>query len=316
MTGASFFSVSHQKGGKAQTDPSATWGPNRLPLVAPSVLDVNPGRGRLYNVLENSTEELPVASSFLGFKAESFAFFQDLSQHNNKTWFDQNRTRYEEHVTGTFRGLLETLTPFLLELNPQFETSGKTNGNFSRINRDIRFSKDKSPYKPNYYLYVYDRRHDRGHAGRLYVGLSADCVTVGFSIYDTWRGPKGALQTVFRRRLMEERELFQKLLADSVRAKHYETYWHRQEGGEWVQHPGLPRRDADWQSLQAWIVRKAYLPNSRAVAEPAFAGHVERVFKDLYPLYVFTSELGFHRDRGASSPRGKLKIKSSQGNRN
>jgi uncharacterized protein (TIGR02453 family) len=108
-----------------------------------------------------------VASSFHGFKAESFAFFQDLAQHNNKAWFDQNRVRYEEHVTGAFRALLETLSPFFLDLNPQFEISGKTNGNFSRINRDIRFSKDKSPYKPNYYLYVYDRRHNRGHAGRL-----------------------------------------------------------------------------------------------------------------------------------------------------
>jgi uncharacterized protein (TIGR02453 family) len=259
MTGASFFSVSHQKRGKTQFKPP--------------------------------TEETPVASSFPGFTAESFAFFQDLLQHNNKGWFDQNRARYEKHVIGIFRGLLETLTPFLLTLNPQFETTGKTNGNFSRINRDIRFSKDKTPYKPNYYLYVYDGRHDRAHAGRLYVGLSADCVTVGFSIYDTWRGPKGALQTIFRKRLETERELFGRLLEQAVRSKRYQTYWHRQQASEWVQHSGLPRRDADWQTLQAWIVRKVYLPNSRAVAAPAFAADVERIFKDLYPLYVFTSEL-------------------------
>ena len=231
-----------------------------------------------------------MASSFSGFRAESFAFFQELARNNNKGWFDQNRVRYEEHVTGAFRGLLETLTPFLLALDPQFEVSGRTNGNFSRINRDIRFSKDKSPYKSNYYLYVYDRRHDRGHAGRLYVGLSADCVTVGFSIYDTWRGPKGALQTVFRKRLVTDRKHFDSLLQQTVRGKRYETYWHRQEDGEWVQHPGLPRRDDDWQTLQAWIVRKVYLPNSRVVAKPAFAHEVERIFKDLYPLYRFTSD--------------------------
>jgi hypothetical protein len=160
------------------------------------------------------TEETPVASSFPGFTPESFTFFQELSQHNNKGWFDENRARYEEHVTGAFRALLQTLTPFLLTLNTQFEISGKTNGNFSRINRDIRFSTDKSPYQ---------------------------------------------------------------------------TYWHRQEGGEWVQHPGLPRREDDWQTLQAWIVRKVYLPNSRAVKTPTFASEVERIFKDLYPLYLFTS---------------------------
>jgi len=233
-----------------------------------------------------------MSSSFQGFTAESFAFFQDLSQHNNKGWFDRNRALYEQHVTGVFRSLLETLTPFLLKLNPQFETSGKTNGNFSRINRDIRFSKDKTPYKPNYYLYVYDGRHDRGHAGRLYVGLAAECVTVGFSVYDTWKGPKGALQTVFRKRLEAERKQFDRLVQRTVKSKHYQTYWHRDDGGEWVQHPGLPRRDTDWLTLQAWIVRKVYLPNSRAVATPAFATEVERIFKDLYPLYVFTSEPG------------------------
>ena len=86
-----------------------------------------------------------MASLFPGFSSESFAFFQDLSRNNNKGWFDQNRARYEEHVSGAFRALLETLTPFLLKLNSQFETSGRTNGNFSRINRDIRFTKDKSP---------------------------------------------------------------------------------------------------------------------------------------------------------------------------
>ncbi len=235
------------------------------------------------------TKQTLVASSFPGFTAESFAFFQELTQHNNKSWFDQNRARYDEHVTGAFRALLENLAPFLLTLNPQFEISGKTNGNFSRINRDIRFSKDKTPYKPNYYLYVYDRRHDRGHAGRLYVGLSADCATVGFSVYDSWRGPKGALQTIFRKRLVSERKLFDRLIEQTVRGGRYETYWHREEGGEWAQHRGLPRRDDDWQTLQAWIVRKVYLPNSRAVSSPAFASHVERIFKQLYPLCLFTS---------------------------
>ena len=126
--------------------------------------------------------------------------------------------RYDQHVVGAFRGLLETLTPALLKLNPHFEVGGKTNGSFSRINRDIRFSKDKSPYKSNYYLYAYDGRHDRGHAGRLYVGLSADCLTVGFSIYGSWRGPKAALETVFRKRVAAHPELFETLLARVVRA--------------------------------------------------------------------------------------------------
>jgi len=246
--------------------------------------------------------ETTVANAFQGFSGDSFRFFAELARHNQKAWFDDNRARYEQHVVGAFRGLLEALTPFLVKLNPQFETGGKTNGNFSRINRDIRFSKDKSPYKPNFYLYAYDSRHDRGHAGRLYVGLSADCLTVGFSIYGTWKGPKGALETVFRKRLAAHPQEFQNLLARVVRARRYEAYWHREEKGEWTQHAGLPRRAEDWSTLHAWIVRKVFLPNARGLATPKFAQQVERIFGELYPLYVFTS---------VTSPRWEAELKKA-----
>ncbi len=230
---------------------------------------------------------------FSGFTSESFEFFRELARNNNKPWFDQNRAHYEEHVTGAFRALLSVLEPFLLDLNPHFETSGKTNRNFSRINRDIRFSKDKSPYKQNYYLYVFDSRRDRQTDGRLYVGLSAECVTVGFSIYGTWKpGANSALETVFRKRLRDEPKDFHRLCARIVRGRRYETYWYRQEQGkgEWAQHAGLPRRPEDSESLQAWVVRKVFLPQARTLGSPAFARQVQRIFAELYPLYVFSSE--------------------------
>jgi uncharacterized protein (TIGR02453 family) len=251
-------------------------------------------------------EETPVTTDFQGFTAESFSFFEELARNNHKAWFDANRARYDQHVVGAFRGLLEALTPFLTKLNPHFETGGKTNGNFSRINRDIRFSKDKSPYKPNFYLYVYDSRHDRGHAGRLYVGLSADCLTVGFSIYGSWRGPKGALETLFRKRLVSHRAAFEGLLALIVRGRRFETYWHREEKGDWAQHPGLPRRDEDWLTLHAWIVRKVFLPNARGLSTPGFARQVESIFTELYPLYIFTS---------VSTPKWEAELKKATGRR-
>ncbi len=242
------------------------------------------------------------ATTFQGFTPESFLFFEELARNNQKSWFDANRARYDQHVVGCFRGLLQTLTPALLKLNPHFEVGGKTNGSFSRINRDIRFSKDKSPYKSNFYLYVYDGRRDRDHAGRLYVGLCADCLTAGFSIYGSWRGPKGALETLFRKRVAAHRETFENLLAHIVRARRYETYWHRQEKGEWTQHPGLPRRDEEWQTLQAWIVRKVFLPTARGLGTPDFAKTVERIFAELYPLFVFTS---------VTSPQWETEIKEA-----
>ncbi len=234
--------------------------------------------------------EMRFEGGFRGFTAESFGFFRELAENNNKPWFDLNRPRYDEHVAGAFRGLLAELEPSLLKLNPNFETAGKTNRNFSRINRDIRFSRDKTPYKPNYYLYVFDRRGERGDVGRLYVGLSADCVTVGFSIYgDGGRSDTSALKTVFRKRLETHGALLQKLVGKILARRRYETYWHRQEKGEWTTHPGLPKRPEDWQTLQAWIVRKVFEPNARSLASPAFAGEVLKIFRELYPVVVFTS---------------------------
>ena len=98
------------------------------------------------------------------------------------------------------------------------------------------------------------------------------------------------------------RELFGALLANVVRAKKYETYWHREEKGEWAQHSGLPRRDEDWHTLHAWVVRKVFLPNSRRLATPAFAQTVERIFAELYPLVVFSSE---------STPKWEAEIKKA-----
>ena len=233
-----------------------------------------------------------MAGEFQGFTADSFLFFAELARNNQKAWFDANRARYDQYIVGAFRGLLQAITPALLNLNPHFEVGGKTNRSFSRINRDIRFAKDKRPYKSNYYLYAYDGRHDRGHAGQLYVGLSADCLTVGFSIYGSWRGPKGALETLFRKRLASNPDEFAALLAKVVPPRRYETYWHREEKGDWKQYPGLPRRAEDWQTLQAWVVRKVFLPNARGIGTPAFAQTVERIFNELYPLVVFTSAAG------------------------
>ena len=242
-----------------------------------------------------------MSSVFQGFREQSFRFFRELAKNNNKPWFDAHRDVYDEHVTGAFRGLLVNLEPALLELNPQFETAGKTNGNFSRINRDIRFSKDKSPYKSNYYLRVYDARRSPKTDGCLYVGLSADCLTAGFCTYGAWgRGPKGALETVFRARFGKERAAFDQMLRQIVSRGRYETYWHRQEQRDWAQHPGLPRRDEDWLTLQGWIVRRVFEPGAKGLGTPQVAGRIEKVFRDLYPLYAFTSLTGSRWRKGLS----------------
>lgn len=80
------------------------------------------------------------------FTAPALAFMRDLVQHNNREWFQANRPRYDAakaELCGVTERVLAGLSPF----EPLANTAVKDC--IFRINRDIRFSKDKAPYKPN-----------------------------------------------------------------------------------------------------------------------------------------------------------------------
>src|SRR5882757_10555769 len=107
-------------------------------------------------------------------------FFRQLSRNNSKEWMDANRERYRSDVVEAFRALLAALAPAALKLQADFDTSGRTGVNFSRINRDIRFARDKTPYRPQMYLTFPDPAATENSTTQIYVGISAEVVTSGF----------------------------------------------------------------------------------------------------------------------------------------
>ncbi len=79
------------------------------------------------------------------FTPDYLKFFMELAPNNNKDWFDMNRDRYKKSVKEPFENFVEKL---VTELRKTEEISGLKPADFIfRINKDIRFSKDKSPYK-------------------------------------------------------------------------------------------------------------------------------------------------------------------------
>ncbi len=80
------------------------------------------------------------------FTMEYFEFFIELTLNNSKTWFDENRARYEKIVRPQFIKFAQELKSELVKINADFEQMDVKKSMF-RINRDIRFSKDKTPYK-------------------------------------------------------------------------------------------------------------------------------------------------------------------------
>jgi len=221
-------------------------------------------------------------AAFRGFSPDSFAFFRRLARNNRKEWFERNRPAYEEDVVGPLRGLFSALSPVVLGLSPDFEVSGRTGRNFSRINRDIRFARDKSPYHHNIYLY-FTRAAVAQWDARLYLGVSADGVTTGFA---TYHRPGGSMVRLLKPRRAEDPKAVGGLLTRLGRR--YEIYWHGTEKSEWKKYAGPPRSDPDWKRAKALVVRKLFPPSQAELLSPRFARTAGVIFRQLFPLYALS----------------------------
>src|SRR6266481_5299523 len=218
------------------------------------------------------------------FKKEIFQFFRELGRHNKKVWMDANRERYRETVVLPFRRLCEELSPVVLKLDPRFDTLGRRGANFSRINRDIRFAKDKTPYHPHMYLKFSVPLTGEMKSGQLYTGISSDTVTAGFRIYAEPKRKLSSIALIAEPRITRNPKW---LVQQKKRlGKKYESYWYATVKGEWTKHDGWPTA-ADWPKLQAWIVRKKLSPT--AATRASFCAELAKIFRDVYAFLKFTS---------------------------
>jgi uncharacterized protein (TIGR02453 family) len=219
------------------------------------------------------------------FTREAFQFFKDLGRNNRKEWMDANRDRYQSSVVQPFRRLLEELAPAALKLDSRFDTSGRTGPNFSRINRDIRFAKDKTLYKTQMYLKFSVPAPGKRETGQLYVGLSVETVTAGFRIYSGGKRKESTLALIAEPRVNADSGWIAK--QRKRLGRRYESYWYTMEKGEWTRHSGWPAAAENWKKILAWIVRRKFAPV--AATRASFPREASKTFHDLYPLLRFTS---------------------------
>jgi len=106
------------------------------------------------------------------FTKAALTFFRGLARHNEKSWFEAHRDEYEAEVRQPMRELIEDLDTRFAEFAP--EIGGDPKRSMFRINRDIRFSKDKSPYKTHAACWFHHL-----NAART-VGSEADAGSAGY----------------------------------------------------------------------------------------------------------------------------------------
>lgn len=111
-------------------------------------------------------------------KESFFNFLDQLSKNNSKEWFDMNRARYETDVKKPFEEFSIALGSKISEYDPEIMKDYKKC--IFRINRDIRFSKNKTPYKTNRSVaYSKNGKNDLADPG-YYIQLGAEqCMIAG-----------------------------------------------------------------------------------------------------------------------------------------
>jgi uncharacterized protein (TIGR02453 family) len=107
--------------------------------------------------------------SFQGFPAEGLKFLKDLAAHNRRPWFEAHKGIYQESLLRPAQAFVNALGESLHRAWPVIGYDDRTNGQGSlhRIYRDIRFSKDKTPYKTHLGIFFWygSGKKDMNHPG-------------------------------------------------------------------------------------------------------------------------------------------------------
>jgi uncharacterized protein (TIGR02453 family) len=135
---------------------------------------------------------------FSGFAPETFAFLADLAANNRRDWFEANRERYERAWRAPALDFITALSPGMAAMEPPLKAVPKLNASLRRINRDTRFSADKTPYEPWLHLIFWPGEQANKGAGFHFV-LRADGIGYGAGRY----GFDGELLERYRARLQD-----------------------------------------------------------------------------------------------------------------
>jgi uncharacterized protein (TIGR02453 family) len=118
-----------------------------------------------------------MTAPFPGFPPDAMDFLAALKANNDRTWFAANRATYERAIRGPTEAFVAVITPRLEAL-----TATPVTAKVFRLHRDVRFSKDKSPY--NAHLHIGFAAGDRQSGSGFYFGLEPDRLHLGAGAFE------------------------------------------------------------------------------------------------------------------------------------
>ncbi len=119
---------------------------------------------------------------FEGFPKEGISFLKSLKRNNNRQWFEKHKDEYEATVKLPMQSLIAALHPHFQRFAPEFDINPKRS--IFRIYRDVRFSKDKTPYKTHVAAHFVLRGKPKGVEGSgYYLHIEPGEIFLGGGIY-------------------------------------------------------------------------------------------------------------------------------------
>jgi uncharacterized protein (TIGR02453 family) len=222
-----------------------------------------------------------MAANFSGFPKDFFAFFSELKVNNDRTWFEKNKERYRQSIVAPCSSFIEAMAPRLQKISKHMTADPRPNGgSMFRIYRDVRFSKDKRPYKEHAGIHF---RHALGrtvHAPGFYVHLATDGVFFGGGM---WMPEPEALGQI-RNAIAEQPSDWKKTKGEATFKKTFDGI-----DGEALSRP--PRGfDPDHPFIED-IKRKSFFAmkssSAKAAQSPDFIDDVTATFRAARPLMRF-----------------------------
>jgi len=216
-------------------------------------------------------------SYFRGFRKETVIFFIELRENNYKEWFEANREKFNLHVKEPFKALASDLKEAMLSIDPEFEI--RPEKVMSRIYRDVRFSKNKSPYKTTMWLTYKKPNTDWQNYPAYFFEIGADSYRYGMGFYIAEKMTMDKLRDYITKNTGKFLKMW-KEIEKSGELKIYGEMYKRK----------IPNTLSD--ELQDWYQRKnLYIMYEKGIGDELFS---EKILKDvirgfeiLKPLYYF-----------------------------
>ena len=149
------------------------------------------------------------------FSEDYLRFFSELNQNNTKDWFDQNRIRFEKTVKLPFTAFVEEMIVRVHSDNP--DVLIQPGEAIFRIHRDIRFSKDKTPYKTHMSALISPAGRKIKDIPGFYFQIGIDGIRIYAGVHQV---EKQRLETI-RNHIAKNLNLFNRIINDNSFKTHF-----------------------------------------------------------------------------------------------